>query len=384
MSVLITAEAMPAFDPVRFGADPSGQDDSTAGFRGAQAAADAVNSGEVLASTGVYRLDGGLEFPSTRVSMRGETPHGVVLNYQGDGTAIDVTATGSVRLQDFTLNNLGTGTHGIVVGSATDHTGWGYEVAGVTANDFATAGFHLANCEQSHFQRLYANACGRGFIVDASRHTAVTPVGGWNLWSRCRAANSTAEGWTVASQRASEFNLCQSLTNGGTSQVLVSGSVRGCKLLDFDVEHNGTSTGLLISGTENVVSISAYNLAKGVEFAGAAGCLLMPCSFSAVATPLTVGATCTALTIMDAGNLGTVQEAAPGQTHYVGARLRSARVEIRGSAGAGFLEFSTEQSVDPAAVADRVRLFIRDNGAGKTQLCARIGLGAVTVLGTEA
>ena len=39
---------------------------------------------------------------------------------------------------------------------------------------------------------------------------------------------------------------------------------------------------------------------------------------------------------------------------------------------------------DPAApAADRARLFVRDNGAGKTQLCVRFPTGAVQVLATE-
>jgi hypothetical protein len=43
-----------------------------------------------------------------------------------------------------------------------------------------------------------------------------------------------------------------------------------------------------------------------------------------------------------------------------------------------------EVSPDPPAPGpDRVRLFARDNGAGKTQLCARFPTGAVQVISTE-
>jgi hypothetical protein len=44
----------------------------------------------------------------------------------------------------------------------------------------------------------------------------------------------------------------------------------------------------------------------------------------------------------------------------------------------------TEWGSDPLApAADRVRLFARDNGSGKTQLCARFATGAVQVIATE-
>ena len=42
-----------------------------------------------------------------------------------------------------------------------------------------------------------------------------------------------------------------------------------------------------------------------------------------------------------------------------------------------------EQADPPAPVANTARLFARDNGAGKTQLCVRFPTGAVQVLSTE-
>lgn len=52
-------------------------------------------------------------------------------------------------------------------------------------------------------------------------------------------------------------------------------------------------------------------------------------------------------------------------------------------AGGGFIQGS-ERSSDPAApAANSYRLFSRDNGAGKTQLCVRFATGAVQVLATE-
>lgn len=52
-------------------------------------------------------------------------------------------------------------------------------------------------------------------------------------------------------------------------------------------------------------------------------------------------------------------------------------VNIQGTASTGYLSF-VEQSVDPGApAADGARLFVKDNGAGKTKLCIRFASGAV-------
>ena len=56
---------------------------------------------------------------------------------------------------------------------------------------------------------------------------------------------------------------------------------------------------------------------------------------------------------------------------------------VVGTGGNGFMQF-IEQSADAAApTADRARVFAKDNGAGKTQLCVRFASGAVQVLATE-
>ena len=45
---------------------------------------------------------------------------------------------------------------------------------------------------------------------------------------------------------------------------------------------------------------------------------------------------------------------------------------------------ATELAADPAAPAtNAARLYLRDNGAGKTQLCVRFATGAVQVIATE-
>jgi len=50
---------------------------------------------------------------------------------------------------------------------------------------------------------------------------------------------------------------------------------------------------------------------------------------------------------------------------------------------AGFQEMVELPADPPAPTADNARLFVRDNGSGKTQLCVRFNTGAVQVLATQ-
>jgi hypothetical protein len=63
--------------------------------------------------------------------------------------------------------------------------------------------------------------------------------------------------------------------------------------------------------------------------------------------------------------------------------FRAERFEVQNATGSGYVNFS-EQSSDPTAPgANQARLFVRDDGGGKTQLCVRFNTGAVQVLATE-
>ena len=43
----------------------------------------------------------------------------------------------------------------------------------------------------------------------------------------------------------------------------------------------------------------------------------------------------------------------------------------------------TEISTPPSPISNRARLFIRDSGSGRTQVCVKFANGAVKVLATE-
>lgn len=61
----------------------------------------------------------------------------------------------------------------------------------------------------------------------------------------------------------------------------------------------------------------------------------------------------------------------------------SGGLTLAGTGGAGYVDY-TEQSSDPTApAADHARVFVKDNGAGKTQLAVRFATGAVQVVATQ-
>ena len=64
--------------------------------------------------------------------------------------------------------------------------------------------------------------------------------------------------------------------------------------------------------------------------------------------------------------------------------LYTASLNIVGTVSGGFVEYTNEQTTDPAApAADGARVFTKDNGSGKTQLCVRFNTGATVVIATQ-
>lgn len=71
---------------------------------------------------------------------------------------------------------------------------------------------------------------------------------------------------------------------------------------------------------------------------------------------------------------------------YVQCREAGVSVPFRmlGGSGNHYMELSEDGTTDAAAGAvNRGRLYVRDNGSGKTQLCVRFNTGAVQVIATE-
>lgn len=59
-------------------------------------------------------------------------------------------------------------------------------------------------------------------------------------------------------------------------------------------------------------------------------------------------------------------------------------LSITGTGGSGFAQFIEQSATPSSPSADRVRVFARDNGSGKTQLCVLYADGTVGVLHTQA
>jgi hypothetical protein len=75
----------------------------------------------------------------------------------------------------------------------------------------------------------------------------------------------------------------------------------------------------------------------------------------------------------------TISRASANRLHVSGVLRAGGALEA-----ATYMDFTTEQSPDPAApAANGARLFTKDNGSGKTQLCVRFATGAVGIIATE-
>jgi hypothetical protein len=376
------------YDVRRSGAAVNGTTDDAAALNDAVDVVAAAGGGQVRIPEGTIRINSVVTLSDTRVAIVGDDTAGCVINYHGSAAAFDVASSGYCRIENLRIFNAGgTGTIGVIVGPTGATTGWKFELRRIDVFGFDTYGVHLANGENCILEQVYVDGetnTGVGIKVDGSRHTSNIGMG--NQFDRCRVYRCTSYGWDINQQIGDEFRQCQSLSNGGTFQVRIGGTTYDFKISGFDLEDVGggaTSSGLEISGQSHTVDVNCYSLNKGVEFAAATGCFLGPSRFSTTTTPLTIGGTCADLLIYDGGNLGTITEGIPNSTHFVGKRHRSNRLEVSGAAGAGYIEFRQEQSVAPAGAADRGRLFLRDNGSGKTQLCVIFGTGAVQVIATE-
>lgn len=377
------------YDVRRSGAAIDGTTDDSAALADAALVIATAGGGIGRIPIGTTRLDSVVTLPNTRVALVGDDAAGSRIEYHGSGAAFDITSTAQVRLENLRIVNTGgTGTHGIIVGPSASSPGWKHELRRIDLTGFLTNGLYVANAEQCVFEQVYVDgddATSVGVLVNAARHTTTAAAVG-NRFDRCRVYNCNSFGWDINNQIGAKFEECQSLSNAGTYQVQIRGTTYNLTIEAFDLEDvlgAAASSGIIIAGESHSIDVNCFSLNKGVEFSAATGCLLGPSRFSTVATPLTVGSTCRDLLIFDGGNLGTISEAAPSETHYVGQRIRSNRLEVSGTAGTGYIDFRDEQSADPAAAANRGRLFIKDNGSGKTQLCVRFGSGATQVIATE-
>jgi hypothetical protein len=295
-----------------FGAVGDGIADDAPAIQAAINATQYPVGGTVFLPNGNYRLNTGLIFTAQRLALVGEDPNSVEIRYYGNGSCMDITTDGGVRIENMRIWNTGAvGLKGIVVGSNTAYTGSLYEIRRVKMFGFLTNGLHVANCELSKFEDVYVDgqtATSIGIQLNASRH-ATNVQGGWNVMERCRVYNCLSYGWDIDKQTSLNTINCESLSNAGPFQVFIHGSTYNCTFNGWDVEDvNGAASksGIIVGGFNHKLDMTGYSLLKGIEFSAATGCVLNPSRFSAVATPLTIGGTCVKTVIFDGGNLGNV------------------------------------------------------------------------------
>jgi len=390
-SPVVSQVELPYINIVDRGAEPGGSIDVSAVIQAAVNEV-AANGGIVRIPAGTWRVNNTVVISGTRVSVVGDDAAGCRIEYYGTGAVFDMSGDGYLELAKMRIVNTGgTGTHGVVVGKSGSVTGWKYEVRNVEVDGFLTAGLHVANCEQSIFHKVYAHSGNAvGFLVDNSRHST-NSNGINNRFEMCRAHDNVGRGWDINEQSLATFDDCQSLNNnaGNTSeyQFRLGGSSVACRLYNLDLEdHAATGTnGITVSGSGHLLDgILGFQLTKLIDLNTTSNIYIGRVVPSTITTVLTIGATCTHTTYLDAGNLGTVSNGAPTSTYAIGFAGATRRLTVNGEAGGGYILFRSEQSVDPAAPsANGAILFTKDNGSGKTQLCVRFASGLTQVFATE-
>lgn len=242
----------------------------------AVAAVGADGGGTVWLPNGEYTLPSTLMIEDDWVSLVGESPNAVRLFYSGDGSAIDITATQGVALQNLRLTGSGAADVGVTVGWEGSYTGYDYSLSRMTIEGFDTAAVHVVNAEHSTFDRVLARTSGIGFLVDNSRHTG-GQAGISNTWNACRALSNVGDGWDVGSQIASTWQNCQAIANGGDWQFRVRGSNFACRFVGLDVEDTNNGDGLSLGGYGHVVEAAQFNgLALAVALRTASACKVGP------------------------------------------------------------------------------------------------------------
>lgn len=344
---------------------------------------------------GGYKFSNTITLDGKRINLWGDGPATTYLDYHGSGTAVDVLEP-NCRVEGLSIRNQGgTGLKGLVCGKV-GATTLGRDIVHNVwiSGGFATAGLHVSNRELSQFTQVMVlgqlsgvNTTATGILVDDARSTNPTnPASMQLVFRQCRAIQCTSAGWDVNQLMAGKFDRCQSWSNTGTYQFYLRGSTYSCDIDGLDVESTGDATkhGLSLAGNYNSANVLAFSLDRGIDLNNAAGCHIKPGSrFNTVTNAYYINAGNTNCLVYDGGNLGTVTNATPDEVMFYGRITRTKNMEIRGLAGAGYIDFVNEQSVAPAGATNRARLFSRDNGSGKTQLCVIFATGAVQVLATE-
>jgi hypothetical protein len=236
----------------------------------------------------------------------------------------------------------------------------------------------------------YSNAMtfrGCTFLANVTQHVT-NPSQAWSFYG-CTFENLVDSGGSAAGAGALTFDSGCSASGvtfdgcwfgdctaaGNWITFAGSGlSVRGCYMARSSVG----AKAIAISGSSNTgIHISAnqfVNFTTAVDLGtGQARCMVLGNDYQTVTTPIAAGD----------NPPQSVLEYLPNDSGTVGLYLGGILMDATAFALGGRFAQLTEQADPAAPPADNARLYARDNGSGKTQLCVRFSSGAVQVLATQ-
>ena len=386
------------------GAVGNGTTDDTAAI---QAAIDA--GGRTFFPAGTYKITAPLTL-GTGASLVGASTALTTIAATHAGEAITTISPGvrrfSLRIASLTISGPGAATVGSV-GLDLD------SVSSSHVSDVVATGFekgiriHSAingGAVYNRFTNVTGQSSGRGWSLEAGGSNA-------NTLDRCRANGNTQYGIVIEDSNDNTLNLAQIEANPVGIRVHATGPA----LADYNsaiscrFENNATAWETTANVRDFAVvaphTFGTYTIADaGVRtqhfgftsqqtqkfesaFQSASGSFRFTRSANGgtetpalvVSDPTTSSGTPVTLQVETARAVGYFMRATRGGTNYFD-------VDVNGSIRmpqSGYVEL-TERSADPQApAANTARLYLKDNGAGKTQLCVRFATGTVQILATE-
>lgn len=301
-------------------------------------------------------------------ATRASGTNSAVLGYAASATASSATAIGSSAVANNT-NATAVGKSATAVGNATAVG----SSASASGSDQSTAIGCTTSAAGSLSTALgYAASAGGTNTTALGTSTSAPSTGGTAVGKSAAAAtNGTAVGLS-----ANASGSDQSTAVGATT---TSAGVRSTAV-GYAASSGGTDTTAL-GNSASAPSTNATAVGKSATVTGSG--LAVGKSATASGTDLSTAiGTLAQATVTRATALGHTATAGHDNAVALGYGVSSTaanQIEI----GARHLE-GVELGADPAAPAtDGFRLYAKDNGAGKTQLCVRFPTGAVQVIATE-
>lgn len=349
-----------------------------------------------------------LNLPSG-VRLVGLGPAATTITYTGAGTFI-TNPTPGTRIYNWHIEGLsiiGPGKASAAVGVDLDSVSTGH-FENVRVSSFGT-GWRMRSTTSggavyNTFVNCNGSTCGTGFSIEALSSNAARffacRANGCDVGVDITDTNNTTwyggqievntVGWRVNATAAglSDLNLCHGtrFENNTTAWSLTSANVRYTLISDpmpfgtYTFVDNGTQTQTWGGSAATL----RHQMGSVVQSASGSWRFTRSANGGTETPAMVVADSNTA-----AGTPVTVQAETERATGYPFRAIRGGvtywDVDAAGNTRApqGSYHEMKERTDPPAPAVDTARLYVRDNGAGKTQLCVRFATGAVQVISTE-